>query len=285
MAWSNRTENNRDIFVRRNGETTAVTQDSEIDAEPALSPDGDVLIWSRRTEQDWDLYISVDNGPGEALIAEPGPQRKPVFSADGSTLVFEDRGGIGVWRGGEREWIAEPNDSEVSQNPKVSEDGTRVFWERFDQNSRTKTLWMRDQDGAEKALLSPEDAWTGYAVSKNGQQLTYSVFTDKGEDLKVWDLASNEVSDLANKEDVNESFPAVTLDGRSTFYSLADFRKWPKVDTYIFHDREGKKEELVTRDPVGRHLFPQVSSEGNLLHWMWIDDADPLDRALYASPL
>ena len=60
MAWSNRKNGTRDIFVLQDGKTTQLTQDSEIDTEPTLSPDGDILIWSRRVEGDWDLYQSLD---------------------------------------------------------------------------------------------------------------------------------------------------------------------------------------------------------------------------------
>jgi Tol biopolymer transport system component len=282
MAWSNRKNGTRDIFVRRNEETFQLTHDSEVDTEPALTPDGEVLIWSRRTGQDWDLYQAID-GHIEPLIEEPGPQRKPQISADGSTLVFEDRDGVGVVRNGEREWIAPPAGTEVSRRPLVSADGSRVFWERFDQSTRTNTLWMRDQNGNEKPLLTPDDSWTGYNISRNGQQVTYSVWTDKGEDLHVWDLDTNQRSPVADKEDVNESFPSVSEDGSTTYYTLSDFRGYPKVNTYIFRDQDGKKDELVTRDPVGRNLFSRVTSDGNLLHWMWIDDNDPNNRALFAA--
>jgi len=284
MAWSNRKNGTRDIFVRRDAETIQLTNDAEIDTEPALTPDGDILVWSRRVGQDWDLFQSVD-GTVEPLISEPGAQRKPQISADGSTLVFEDRNGIGVLRDGQREWLAPPEGSQISRRPRVSDDGTRVFWERFDQVDRTQTLWMRDQTGQQKPLLTPDDSWTGYAVSRNGKQITYSVWTDKREDLYVWHLDTNERHAIANKEDVNESFPSVSPDGRSTYYTLADFRGYPKVNTYIFRDQLGKKEELVTRDPDGRNLFSQVTTDGNLLHWMWIDDNDPNNRALLAAPI
>lgn len=285
LAWSNRTEGTRDIFVRRNGETTRLTTDSEVDSEPTMTPDGETLVWSRRVEGDWDLYLSDSQGKIKPFLTENGAQRKPRFSADGSTLVFEDRGGIGIMRDNKRDWIAQPPGNEQLQNPRTNEDGSRVFYERFNADQRSTTLWMRDQNGTEKPLLTPEDGWTGYDIDKEGQRVTYSVWTEEGEDLKVWDLTTNAVTELANKAGVNESFPAVSPDGETTFYNLTDFRTWPKVNAYIFQDRNGEKQELVTRDPTGRDLFPQVTPDGKHLQWMWIHDEDPNNRALMQAEL
>ena len=286
MAWSNRLDETRDIFVQRGGETTRLTTDEEIDTEPTLTPEGDVLVWSRRVAGgDWDLYEANPQGEIRPLLAEPGAQRKPRFSADGSTLVFEDRGGIGIIREGEREWIARPEGNEDSRKPRINHDGSRVFWERFDAASRTTTLWMRDQNGAEKPLLTPDHSWTGYDINREGDRITYSVWTDEGEDLKVWDLGTNQVTELASKAGVNETFPAVSPDGESTIYNLVYFRTYPKVNAYIFRDKNGFKEELVTRHPTGRDLFPQVTPDGKHLHWMWIHDEDPNNRALMQAEL
>lgn len=283
MAWSNRKSGTRDIYLRRNGETTQLTNDKEIDTEPALTPDGEVLIWSRRTaDKDWDLYQSVE-GDIFPLISDPGPQRKPQMSGDGSTLVFEDRDGVGILRDGVREHIALPEGTEISRRPRVSHDGSRVFWERFDQSDRSTTLWMRDQEGEVKPVLTPDDSWTEYAISRNGRQITYAEWTDKGKDLHVWDMDTDQRRPLAAKEDINEAFPSVTPDGQTTYYNMADFRTWPKVNTYLFRDREGKKEELVTRDPIGRDLFCQVTDDSKMLTWMWIADDDPNNRALFAA--
>ena len=283
LAWSNREDGTRDIYLQRHGQTTRLTSDAEVDTEPALTPDGDVLLWSRRSEGgEWDLY---EYSRGEILpfLTDEGPQRKPRFSSDGSTLVFEDRGGVGLMRDGERQHFAKADNNQESRRPRVNADGTRVFWERFNATDRTTTLWMRDQDGVEKALLKPDSKWTSYDINAEGTKLTYGVQTDEGEDLKVWDLTTNEVSDLAGKAGVNESFPTMSPYGVTTYYNLVDFRGYPKVDSYIFRDREGVKEELVTRHPSGRDLFPQLSPDGQELYWMWIDNNDPNDRIIYKA--
>ena len=73
MAWSNRLDDTRDIFVQRGGETTRLTTDEEVDAEPTLTPEGDVLVWSRRVSGgDWDLYEANPQGEIRPLLAEPG---------------------------------------------------------------------------------------------------------------------------------------------------------------------------------------------------------------------
>ena len=257
-----------------------------MDAEPTFTPDGEILIWSRRTEDGWDLYEADADGVISPLINDPGPQRKPQFSTDGSTLVFEDRGGVGILTDDGREWIAQADGNESSRRPRVNHDGTRVFWERHDAENRTTSLWMRDQNGTEKPILTPEDKWTGYSIDKEGQKVTFSLWSEAGdEDLKVLDLSTNSVSDFATKEGVSEVFPSVSPDGESTFFNIIDYRKNPEVNAYIFQDKNGQREELVTRDPIGRDLFPQVSPDGKAIHWMWIDNQDPNNRALMRADI
>ena len=283
MAFSNRLDEKRDIFLHRQGETIRLTDDAEVDTEPALTPDGDRLIWSRRVSPgEWDLYEMTDEGP-KVFIDGPGQQRKPRFSTDGSTLVFEDNGGIGVIRDGKRELLAPAEGDEISTRPRVSGDGKRVFWERRDLRARTRSLWMRDENGHDKELLSPESGWTGATFSRNGKQVTYSARNEEGEDLFVWHLDSNKHEILANKADVGEAFPAVSSDGQTSYYNLIDYRPYPTVHGYIFKDTNGKKEELVGRDDVGKNLFPQLSPNGKQLSWMWIDNQNPVDRALFVA--
>jgi Tol biopolymer transport system component len=220
------------------------------------------------------------------LINDPGPQRKPLFSTDGSTLVFEDRGGVGILTDDGREWIAQAEGNESSRRPRVNHDGTRIFWERHDAENRTTSLWMRDQNGTEKPILTPEDKWTGYSIDKEGQKVTFSLWSEAGdEDLKVLDLKTSTVSDFATKEGVSEVFPSVSPDGESTFFNIIDYRKNPEVNAYIFQDKNGQREELVTRDPIGRDLFPQVSPDGKAINWMWIDNQDPNNRALMRADI
>lgn len=281
LVWSNRSEGSRDLFVHQGGETRRLTQDPELDIEPALTPSGDRLVWSRRVEKDWDLFEMVEGKP-TLLYGGPGAQRKPVFSDDASTLVFEDGGGIGIVRDGKKERIAPPEGPEVSRKPQVSEDGSRVFWERYDTSTRTKTLWMRDEAGVEKPLLTPESKWTGATISRNGRQVTYSAFSESGtEDLMVWHLDKGQKSAVADKQAVGEMFPAVSADGETSYYNLVDFRGYPKVDAYIFRDQNGEKDQLVDRHPLGRDLFPQLSPDDGRMNWVWVSDDDPANRAIY----
>lgn len=281
LAWSDRTEGSRDLFLHENGETRRLTRDEEVDIEPALTPAGDRLVWSRRVDKDWELFEMVEGKP-TLVHGGPGAQRKPVFSDDASTLVFEDDGGIGVVRDGKRERIALPEGAEISRKPQVSEDGTRVFWERYDTSTRGKSLWMKDEAGVEKPLLSADSGWTGAAISRNGRQVTYSAFSESGtEDLMVWHLDTNQRHPIADKAAVGEMFPAVSSDGSTSYYNLVDFRGYPKVNAYIYRDRDGEKDELVGRHPLGRDLFPQLSPDDGQMNWVWVSDDDPADRALY----
>lgn len=281
LVWSNRSDGTRDLFTQKDGQTVRLMQDEEVDIEPAMTPNGDRLLWSRRVNKDWDIYEMVD-GTAKPLFTEKGAQRKPAFSADASTLVFEDRGGIGVVRDGKRELIASPEGTEISRKPRVSADGSRVFWERYDTQARTQELWMRDQDGVEKPVLDKESGWTRAAISRNGRQVTYSAFGEAGgEDLFVWHLDSGKRETIADKAAVGETFPVVSQDGETSYYNLIDYRGYPKVNAYIYRDHKGEQDELVTRHPLGKDLFPQLSPNDEQMSWVWVEDDNPANRALY----
>ena len=204
LVWSNRTDDHRDLFAYEDGQTVRLTNDAEVDMDPALDSVNDRLVWSRRAEDGWDLYEMLEGVP-TPLYTEEGDQRKPQFSADGSTLVFEDDGGIGVVRGDRRITIAKAQGTEVSRRPRVSDDGSRIFWERFDQATMSTTLWMRDEDGKDRPLLAPSTGWSGYSISRNGQQLTYSAFSEEGEDLHVWHLDNGVREVISDKAAVARS--------------------------------------------------------------------------------
>lgn len=281
IIWSDRSEGTRDLFTQKDGATVRLTQDKALDIEPAMTPSGDRLVWSRRVNKDWDIYEMVDGKP-QPLFTGKGAQRKPVFSADVSTLAFEDNNGIGVVRNGKRELIPKPEGPEILRKPRLSEDGRRVFYERYDAQARTQEFWMRDEDGVNKPILDKESSWTRAAVSRNGRQVTYAAWGESGgEDIFVRHLDTDKRGVIADKAAVGESFPVVTRDGETTYFNLVDYRGFPKVDAYIFREENGSLEELVDRHPDGRDLFPALSPDEKQMNWVWVSDDDPANRALY----
>jgi hypothetical protein len=65
------------------------------DTAPALSPDGERVVFMSRREGNWEVYIINVNGSGlQQLTDDPADDGLPTWSPDGSTIAFvSNRGG------------------------------------------------------------------------------------------------------------------------------------------------------------------------------------------------
>lgn len=73
------------LFAARGEHVTPLTT-NPADAEPAFSPDGDTIVFSRGG----DLFSIRPDGTGErALTGGPEVDTRPLFTLDGRTIVFE----------------------------------------------------------------------------------------------------------------------------------------------------------------------------------------------------
>lgn len=78
----------------------AVFTSPEDEVDPSLSPDGSMLAFSRLADGDWDICLySLGTGEVIALTGNLAADRQPVWSADGSSLLFiSDRDQTGVFQ-------------------------------------------------------------------------------------------------------------------------------------------------------------------------------------------
>jgi TolB protein len=72
----------------------------EEDTAPALSPDGERVVFMSRREENWDVYVvNVDGSGLQRLTDDPAQDGLPTWSPDGNAIAFvSDRGGIwAIW--------------------------------------------------------------------------------------------------------------------------------------------------------------------------------------------
>jgi dipeptidyl aminopeptidase/acylaminoacyl peptidase len=70
------------------------------DTAPALSPDGNQVVFMSRREGNWDIYvINVDGSGLQRLTNDPSEDGLPTWSPDGNAIAFvSNRGGPwAVW--------------------------------------------------------------------------------------------------------------------------------------------------------------------------------------------
>src|SRR5690606_25100804 len=80
-----------------NGNPVRVTNDRDLEFEPAFSPDGQSIAyvtWNDETQGSLQL-LKLSGGQKQKLNSSAGIYRTPSFSADGKTIVYRKEAGNG----------------------------------------------------------------------------------------------------------------------------------------------------------------------------------------------
>jgi Tol biopolymer transport system component len=187
-------------WVDREGNVTPVDPDwtllrgSDTNFGFELSPDGTRLAIREETAEGYDIWVKqLDRGPRSRLTFDPGHDRMPIWSRDGSTVYFlSDRGGNNdVWRRpadgtGQPELVfdLEENLGTISLSP----DGEWLLARSSAGTSSTAArdiyaVPLNDEEAATPLLatdyrelnpvVSPDGRWIAYASDETGRYEIY----------------------------------------------------------------------------------------------------------------
>ena len=177
------------------------------EAQPAISPDGQTVVYAGDAEGSFDIYTRRVSGVNAFNLTanSPGDDLQPAFSADGERIVFRserDGGGIFIM-GATGEQVRKV--AAEGFNPGFSPDGSQVVASSYSlldpRNVGPGDLFVVDIDSGERRELlsgsyafrpqwSPGGGRIAYFGSDDGQRDIWTIAASGGESLRVTDAPS-----------------------------------------------------------------------------------------------
>jgi eukaryotic-like serine/threonine-protein kinase len=177
--------------------STQVTDFPHEEFFPSLSPDGNTIVYARRTGNNWDIFSQRVGGFNAQNLTESfsGDDTQPAFSPNGAYIAFRsERDGGGVFvMGASGESIRRLSERGHAYNPAWSPDSQEIIYteERFrdprDRMVSPHRLWAVNIKTLEKRLITTRDVvqpqW-----SPSGDRLAYWA-SDERSQRDIWTMS------------------------------------------------------------------------------------------------
>ncbi|MEW6126828.1 MAG: protein kinase [Acidobacteriota bacterium] len=207
--------------------STQVTDFPHEEFFPSLSPDGNTIVYGRRTANGWDIFRQRVGGFNVQNLTEnfSGDDTQPAFSPNGEYIAFRsERDGGGVFvMGASGESVRRLSDRGPAFHPAWSPDSQEVIFteERFrDPRERQVSphrLWAVNLKSLEKRLISTNDVvqpqW-----SPNGHRLAYWA-SDESSQRDIWTMTPKGESAVRVTNDAATDWnPIWSPDGKQLYF-------------------------------------------------------------------
>jgi Tol biopolymer transport system component len=194
---------------------------------PSLSPDGNTIVYARRSGADWDIFMQRVGGFNAQNLTESfsGDDTQPTFSPDGQYIAFRsERDGGGVFvMGASGESVRRLSDRGFAYQPAWSPDSQEVIYteERFsdprERQISPHRLWVVNTKTLEKRLITTNDVvqpqW-----SPNGHRLAYWAM-DVSSQRDIWTMKPNGDSAVQVTNDPATDWnPTWSPDGKHLYF-------------------------------------------------------------------
>ena len=263
-----------------NGAPLRLTQDSNLEFEPAFSPDGRTLVYVTWDDEQMGTIRTLELSTGRItnLSTEKGIYRTPSFSPDGKTIVYQKDGGNihqgfancqnpGLYTmpttGGKPNFVCEEG-----EYPVFNVTGDRIYYQNggFIFGNITKSYHSAKLDGsdvkkhfegqyAQRFVLSPDNKWVAWTelykvyiapMPQTGQSVTISATTK-----------AVPVAQVARDAGINLHWSA---DSKKLFWTLGD-EYFSNELTDRFSFLEGARDSIPPIDTVGLKVGLEVAMD------------------------
>jgi Tol biopolymer transport system component len=188
-----------DIYVVNRDGTglTQLTFDSEMDDQPAWSPDGTKIAFrSYRTQRQGDIWVMSADGMNAAnLTPDPLPgvsdEARPAWSPDGSRIAYASNtgGNVDLWtmraNGSDKRQITATTDNDTE--PTWSPNGQRIAFRRSS-TEQGSDLAMVDATGGEVTRFAHPGNDVAPAWSPDGRLIAFSVHPVVGGSPQIYTM-------------------------------------------------------------------------------------------------
>lgn len=219
---------NRDVYaVRPDGsDLRRLTEDPASDQEPAVSPDGESLLFSSNRAGVFQIYkaalgrVMSTGAPVTQLTQGPGPAMHPAWSSDGKQIAYSGPDGIVLMNadGTDANVVMPRQSAPPLANPSFSRDN-RLFADGYN------SIHERSADGSHIVAIIP--GFTGPtqhpSITQDGHQMVFSVMCETQHN-SIWLVALGGTIDvcgtgvrLTPAGTASSRFPSVNSAGEIAF--------------------------------------------------------------------
>jgi Tol biopolymer transport system component len=194
-----------------------ITADPLLKFSPAVSPNGQQLLYMQVTSEVNVVSLSVEDGSARTLIDTGGKDQEPSWSASYGKLAWLTirNGQSEIWvrqsDGTERPAVTEadfpPGSTDFLLHATLSPDGERLIFERDEVGNITGALWIASLSGGTPIRVDTlEIDERGGAWSPDGGRVVYETMTGGQFSLTVAKTIGG-AKPVVLKEDVGDCFP------------------------------------------------------------------------------
>lgn len=228
---------------------------------PSLSPDGNTIVYARRSDSGWDIFTQRVGGLNAQNLTEgfSGDDTQPVFSPDGAYIAFRsERDGGGVFvMGASGESVRRLSDKGPAYNPAWSPDSREVVYteDRFSEPRNRQIsphrLWAVNIKTLQKRIITTKDVvqpqW-----SPNGYRLAYWASDDTSQ-RDIWTMAPDGANAVHVTNDAAIDWNPVWAPDGKHLYFVSDRSGGMQLWRVAIEEQTGR----VTTDP---ELVPTPSA-------------------------